>query len=303
MLLLSFTTSLLTAKGSPAGIDISNTALIEYAVDEIEYNLTSTTDTFLVDKIVDIDIFWQDSAAVEVGAGENDGVLTFMLINQGNADENITLAYEHNSSSQYTPQNPLIYTDTNQNGIYDKGTDLPIGDITLTADANATLFIVADTPDANQSIGDRSYDGIQADAQSTNSQTEDNQHQIDTVIRKGSALDVGEYIIRDYWIDTHKSATLHSDDNQTHTGTIITYTIDISIGGNSEGRSITAINLQDTIPKGTEYLAGTLRLDDTSLSDADDTDDGSYASDQIKVHIDKISNDAHAIVRFDVQVQ
>ena len=292
------------AKGTLAGTAIENSAQIHYSVGGIDQNLTSNTDSFVVDKIVDLDLSWQDGAAVEVSAGEQSRVLTFLLSNLGNGEDRFHLSYEHNNTdSQFVPlSTPSIYQDSNGNGIFDPGTDMLVSDLNLTADANVTLFIVSDIP-PDAAAGKHSHDGILAVSQSLPAAGADRQTEVDTVVRTQQDRDQGIYQIFDYWLETHKSAVVHSDDNQTHTGTHITYTITAMIGGNAAGKTITAIQVHDLIPSGTVYLPGTMRLDGASLTDAADGDAGTFVSNRIDIHVGTLSGATPRRVQFDVQVQ
>jgi uncharacterized repeat protein (TIGR01451 family) len=303
LLLWGFGITLSHAKGTLAGTAIQNSAQIHCSVGGIDQNLTSNTDSFVVDKIIDLDITWQDTNPVEVSAGEQDRVLTFVLSNLGNGDDNVTLTYEHNSSSHFLPENAQLFQDSNTNGIFEPGVDMLIGDITLAADTNTTLFIVADIPDGKHTGGDLSRDGIKADSQNSATVGVDNPDAVDVVIRSGSDSAEGVYVIRDYWLVSQKHAVVDSDDNQTHTGTIITYTIDLFIGGNATGRSIDHLILADSIPSGTTYQAGSLKLNGVSLSDAVDGDRGDYAGNEVHVDVGSLRGTVHQPETFDVQVQ
>ena len=305
LLLSSLNLSLVYAKGTLAGTTIYNRAGIDYQVGGMDYNLTSNTDSFLVDKIIDLDISWQDASAVEVGASEQDRVLTFLLSNLGNGDDQFDLSYEHNSTSSFSPAptNPRIYRDSNGNGVFDAGTDLQISDINLTADANVTLFVVSDIPDANYTSGDLSHDGITADSRSSATVGTDDQYAVDVVVRSDTDVDMGAYVIRDFWLSSQKSALVHSVDHLLHTGTIVTYSIDLSIGGNAGGRTIDQVIVTDGIPSGTVYQAGSLKLDGVSLTDVADADKGYYDGSKVTIDIGVLSSTIHQIVTFDVQVQ
>ena len=290
------------AKGTLANTVISNIAKVNYTLGGIENNITSNANSFVVDKIVDIVLVWQDNAPVEVGSGEHNRVLKFNLTNLGNSTDDVNISYEHNSTSDFVPLNPTIHLDSNGDGIYDPSVDLAINDINLSADANATLFVVCDIPnDANES--NISRDGIEATSNTSATAGADHPNQVDTVVRKGADRAEGIYKVRDYFLISSKSAKIHSDDNATHTGTIITYTIDLGIGGNSAGKSITNIKLKDNIPVGTRYQAGSLRLDDANLSDPADSDAGSFDGSVVYVNVGTISGAVHKKVKFDVQVQ
>jgi len=296
--------SLIYAKGTPAGAEIQNRASIHYVVGGIDGNLTSNTDHFVVDRIVDLHISWQDGAAVEVSASEQGQVLTFLLTNLGNGADRFHLAYEHNATgSGFTPlSSPVLYQDSDGNGIFDPDSDLQVSDLNLTADANVTLFVVSDIPPGVQP-GDLSHDGIHATSQSRPTAGADRQAEVDIVVRTQDDWAQGTYQIFDYWLERHKSAVVHSDDNQTHTGTRITYTIDLYIDGNTTGQTIEHLQLHDTIPTGTAYVAGSLKLDATAQSDAVDGDAGSCDGTTVQVAVGTLTGSTHKQVHFDVQVQ
>jgi len=293
------------AKGVLAGTAIANQADIEYTMGNIDHNATTNIDSFVVDRIVDLDISWQDTAPVDVAANEKDKVLTFLLTNLGNGDDTFSLTYEHNTTNSFTPppENIRVYFDANGNGYFDLAGDIEVSDINISADENATLFIVSDIPDDNYTAGELSHDVIAAKSESNATVGADRKNEIDIVVRKERDKDTGEYIIREYDLKAVKKAVVHSSDNKVHTGTIITYSIDIYIDGNSTGKSVENIEITDAIPDGTEYQAGSLLLDSTSLTDVVDGDVGSSDGVDVNVTIGTIDGDEHKIVSFDVQVQ
>ena len=302
--LLSITV-LAMAKGTPAGTLITNQAQIDYVVGNTPGQIASNEDRFVIDRVVDVRIDWQDSAPIEVSPSDAGRVLTFRVTNQGNGDENITMTYEHNLSSDFAPTSVHIVRDTNGNGIYDPGVDLNItGALHMGADANATLFIVGDIP-ASTAPGDQSHDGLRAQIDANASIGADRQNAVDTVIRRKTDTDAGVWIVRDYWLVARKSLTLHSRDHAAHTGTRITYTIECFIDGNATGRTITGVTVRDTVPVGTRYVPGSLRLNNTTLTDAVDGDAGQYDANasRVEVRMGTLSGTTHTKVRFDVEVK
>lgn len=294
----------IAAKGTPVGTDINNTAQIAYAVGGIDYDLNSTTDRFVVDRVVDIHVAWEDSAPVEVYGGDTERVLTFVLANQGNGDENITLAYEHNTSSDFTPQGVWIYRDEDNNSIFDPTVDTNLTRVVLGADRNVTLFLVGTIPDDNTTApGNRSHEILRADTERNATAGTDRPDQVDTVVRTGKDQDTGSWLIRDYWLVAEKNATVHTDDNATHTGSRITYTIDTHIGGKAAGRHIDGVVVSDVIPAGTRYLPGSLRLDATALTDKADGDAGEANATVVTVRVGTLSGTTHRTMQFDVEVE
>jgi uncharacterized repeat protein (TIGR01451 family) len=294
---------LLGAKGTLAGTSIPNQAQIAYVVGGIDNNLTSNTDEFVVDRIIDVHISWQDNAPVQVSAGDPRRVLTFRATNLGNSDENMTLTYDHNTTSDFAPTNIKIYQDTDGDGHFDPAVDteitMPVG---LANDANMTIFIVSDIPDT-ATPSQKSLDGVTVAVDANATAGADDPSAIDTVIRQKSERDQGAYEVRDYWLATQKTQIIHSDDNATHTGTRITYTIDTWIDGNATGQSIGNVVITDPIPSGTAYTASSLVLDGTSLSDAADGDAGEVVGGVVTVRIGTLSGTTHKKVSFDVEVQ
>lgn len=294
---------LLTAKGTPAGTLISNMALIDYTVGGTDGNLTSNTDQFVIDRVVDIKVDWEDAAAIEVAAGDRDRVLTFLLANLGNGDENITLSYEHNTSSLFLPQGVMIYVDDGD-GHFDPTHDTNTTKVSLGADLNVTLFLVGAIPDDNTTKpGNHSYEILHAASDSNATPGVDRQHQLDIVLRQGSDADQGSWMIREYWLVAEKNATVHTEDNATHTGSRITYTIETYIGGKAAGHTLTDLVVTDTIPDGTRYIPATLRLDGKPLTDRADADRGECNTTQVTVRVGTLSGATHKRVQFDVEVE
>jgi uncharacterized repeat protein (TIGR01451 family) len=296
----------LTAKGTPAGTAIENTAQIDYTIGNVNGSIDSTVDRFVVDRVVDIHIVWEDTAPVEASAGDSGRVLTFRVSNLGNADENVTATYEHNTSSLFDPQHIRMVLD-NGDGVYDPADDHNCtGTCLLGADANVTVFLVGDMPDdGTAEPGDWSRDSIKADNSAQATAGPDHQDAVDTVIRSAHDRATGIWLIRDYWLATRKTATIHSDDNATHTGTRITYTVECYIDGNATGHTIGGVTVRDTIPAGTRYVGGSLRLAGVALTDAADSDAGEYDDNatQVEVHMGTLSGTTHTKMQFDVRVK
>jgi fimbrial isopeptide formation D2 family protein len=306
LLLLLCLPSLVIALGTTAGTSIANRADISYEVNGQPQHVQSNEDRFLVDRIVDIRIDWMDSAPVEVSPGESDRVLRFLLSNLGNADQNVTLSAHHDPAGSFTPppQNVRIFRDSNLNGTFDPGSDLQVSGMSLAPDANATLFLVADMPDPID--GNRSLDGIRALSDTNATAGADRPGEVDVVVRRGASTDYGEYRVRDYYLQADKSATAHSADGALHTGTVVTYRIDVSLRGGAGG--FDNVVFRDSVPDGMIYQSGSITLDGTPLSDVADADAGEYdsANDTVVVTLGTLSQSSpgsvHRIITFDAKV-
>ncbi|WP_456431323.1 hypothetical protein [Nitratifractor sp.] len=294
----------LWARGTEAGTVVENRAVL--ILRERNETIPSLPDRFVVDRIVDIQIAWDDAQAVEVSPSETDRILHFTLRNDGNAEDNISLSHRHRNTPVFTPPpaNPRIILDRNRNGIYDADTDPLINSVVLPPDTNASLLLLCDIPDSPE--GNRSREALVARSDANATEGPDRQEALDVVVRSGRSRAVGTYRLRDYALKAVKSALIHSDDGALHTGTRITYTIVVTIEGGAG--EIDDVELHDSIPEGSVYVPGSLRLDGTALSDAADGDAGRYDSEARTIFVrlgDLIQHRPHQVRRvvlFDVRI-
>ena len=295
-------------RGTVAGTVVINSADLRYIMDSKEHNETSNIDKFVIDYIIDLDISWQDSSHIIVGSGDKGVVLTFLLTNLGNGEDTFTLGYEHNASNSFdpAPEHVLLYLDTDGSGVFDISLDTPIaGDINITADHNVTLFVVADIPDTNDTNytnSELSYDGISVKSTSQPSVLPDRADVVDAVVRTGESVAMGIYEIREFWFDSSKFVRIISDDNLTHTGSILHYTILLRLRGETSGKRVKSVVVTDMIPDGSSYLLDSLRLDGKLLTDIVDGDEGDTNSTHIRVSVGEIVEDDNHTVEFEVMV-
>jgi len=278
--------AMLWAKGTAAGTEISNRVVIRYTLpgSSMEYNLTSNEERFVVDRVVDVRVDWSDIDSVEVGPDEPDRVLSFLVSNLGNAEDNITLSYEHNDSASFHPpvENVRIYLDSDGDGQFDPEQDRSVDRLTLSSDANATIFLIADMPAAPDS--NLSYEKLAVFSETNATTGAENPEAVDVTIRRGEDEAQGIYRMRDYRLVSEKSMEILSRDGELHTGSVVRYTLLVAIEGGA-GR-FENVKVTDRIPEGTEYLAGTLTLDGSVLSDREDGDAGSFYEDPDRIFVD-----------------
>ena len=303
-LILIIYSSVIFAKGTLAGTKISNIAKVSFNNGDSSVSISSSNeDSFVVDRVVDVKLNSQDVKPVEVSTLEKNRVLTFILTNLGNSDDNITLNLEHNSSSDFIADNIRIFQDSNNNKIFDSE-DKEIDRVLIKADESSSIFIVGDIPDNNlTSANAKDIETLLATSSHIESKDKDIKDSIDTVYRNKSSKDSSSWIIRDYWLASKKSATIISSDGKLHTGSIIEYKIDTYIDGNNKNREIKDIVINDILTTKVEYIANSLKLDNKSLSDKNDTDEGIYSSSNIIVNIGSIMGSSHKIVTFKVTVK
>ena len=289
------------AKGTLAESIIKNSAVASFSVNDINYSIQSNIDSFVVDRVVDIKLNWQNSAPIEVGANEKQRVLEFLLTNLGNSKDEINLSYEKNATSNFGLENIALYKDTNGNKVLDIN-DTKVEKINLNADANTLLFLVGDIP-KNVDIKQKSIYKLEAISTAKESNSSDNKDKVDVVFRNEKDKAFGEYIVRDYWLEAKKFSKVLSEDNKTHTGSRIHYEIVLKIGGNNKNKEINNLYLKDNIPPLSKYVLGSLSLNDKNLTDANDSDEGMFDGEKIITLIDSIKDKESKKVAFDVIVQ
>ena len=303
-LLTSITIYFVFAKGTLAGTTIYNSAKIHYNNGNNKVSVAvSNSDSFVVDRVVDVKLNSQDVKPVEVSTLEKNRVLTFILTNLGNSDDNITLNLEHNSSSDFRADNIRIFQDSNNNKIFDSE-DKEINRVFVKADESSSIFVVGDIPENNSTAPKaKDIEILTATTSFLESKNADIKDSIDTVYRDKSSKDSSSWTIRDYWLASKKSSTILSSDGRLHTGSIIEYKIDTYIDGNNQNQEIKDIVISDTLSDKVEYVANSLKLDNKKLSDKKDSDEGSYNSSNIVVNVGTIMGSAHKILTFRVKVK
>ncbi|MDT7806504.1 MAG: large repetitive protein [Acidobacteriota bacterium] len=85
----------------------------------------------------------------------------------------------------------------------------------------------------------------------------------------------------------------------TSPGQVLAYTISFRNSGDVTGRNVL---LQDDVPEGLDYIAGTLRLGSRALTDAEDADEGSVVGRRIALHLAQLAVGETVEVAFGARV-
>lgn len=143
------------ASGTAAGSTITNTVTVNYTVGGVAQTATGASNTFTVDRKVNLTVAEVGTSTTQVSPGQTAAVTTFTVTNNSNATLDFALvaaqqtggAGAHSNTDTFDATNVKIYVDTNGNGTYDAGTDTLVTYLDeLAADASKTLFVVADIP-------------------------------------------------------------------------------------------------------------------------------------------------------------
>ena len=150
----AFAASPASAAGTAAGATITNTVTVDYKVGGVSQNQLSASDSFTVDRKINLTVAEVGSTTTSVSPGQTAAVTAFSVTNASNASLDFALAVTqpsggtaaHGGTDNFNVGNIKLYVDTNSNGSYDAGdTQITYLD-QIAADASVTVFVVADVP-------------------------------------------------------------------------------------------------------------------------------------------------------------
>lgn len=299
-----------SATGTLAGSAIESTATATFTSGSYSDSVTSNTASVRVDELIDLTVVGADSPVVMAGASAVP--LVFRVTNTGNGPEafrwNVLPAAAGNSFDLAVDQ---VALDSNGNGIFDAGLDqvLPEGSETppIPADTSRTLFVLVRLP-AGASDGQTSNLRLTISA-GTGSGAPGTVYPgqgldgTDAVVGASGGERVATAAVTASLASVMLSKTALVRDqfgsDQPVPGATITYRLKATVAGTGQVENLV---LSDTIPAGTTYVPGTLRLDDAPLSDADDGDAGRAGPDGIAATIPHAGGGTTRAVSFDVKI-
>lgn len=304
------------AQGVAAGTAISNKVVVNYKISgtdqqAIESSPTGNSapgigngqeTTFKVDRKIDLSI--TSNGNTDVTLGDSQAELNFLLTNEGNDTQEFELATNSSLSTDDFDSSNCTTTVTSVTGAPLPGVIVPTtGNIKLEADQQANISVRCDIPLLNDgqailaghsslvslhATADKNDDGSATIATSTanivdkvdtiftdDAGTEDN-------IRDASHSTRGSYIALDP--TTRPTATLSIDKtivsvkdpqggSTAITGSEVTYKIQINTSGSGV---IDNVVITDTTPIEMNYKPGSISLDNTSITDGSDGDNGDF---------------------------
>lgn len=271
------------AVGTSAGIDITNTANVDYVIAGTS-GTASDSVSFRVDEKLDVNIIWQDAANIEVTTPATNQVLTYLLSNTGNGNDSYTLTVQNTlGGDQFNPGFVDIYLDTNGNGIFNPGVDTlynpGLNDPALAADNSLTIFVRNNIP-AGRIVGDLGNSQLIATSNTGSGVpgtalpgAGDSGSNAVVGTSGGSGNDIGTYEVANATVNLVKSVVITDPfgGNQPVTGATLTYSIDVTVTGPG---TATSVVITDPLPADTTYTNGSLTLNAAALTDAVDADAG-----------------------------
>lgn len=274
------------AEGTPAGTDITNQATVTFNLSGDILTSQSNLVTTGVAEVLEMDLTWQDAAAVDLVPGTADGVLTFRLTNAGNGSDSFGLTGRSTlTGDDFDPEFKAIHLDTNGNGTFDPGADelyvAGSNDPVLGADAFILVFVLNDMPvaAAADQVGRSQLTAVSNTGSGSPGTVipGGGERGLDAVVGSAGGRDeeAGFYRIRTAAarVALVKSASVidPSGGAMPVRGAAVTYSIAVNPTG--EGTTDNVV-VSDAIPANTTYVPGTLTLNGAPITDAADTDAG-----------------------------
>jgi len=302
-LALSTTAFETQAAGTAAGTNIQNTAQVSYQVGGSTVTTSSNTSSVTVAEILDV-VVTIANPTVASAAGATQQELVFTVTNTGNGSETFELiplsagvTGDDFDPDLATPNS--IFFDTDNSGdlsapdtAYIAGTNDP----TLAADASVRVLVVNSIP-AAATDGARGRSQLTARARSgfgdpgTNFPVGGADAVVGTT--RAEVTLFGEYQVQGLQLIAAKSQTIADQFGASRPipGARINYQIVVTPSGT--GTALAAM-FSDAIPANTTYVAGSLELNNTALTDTGGADDaGEYTtapSPQVRVTLGDLTS-------------
>jgi uncharacterized repeat protein (TIGR01451 family) len=301
------------AVGTAAGTTISNTATASYTdPGGNPVSVPSNKVDITVDELLDVTVATADAGDIVVTPGSTDRVLSFTVTNTGNGSEAFRLTPNAAvGGDQFDPTVTSVVLDTNGNGVYDPGIDTVYtpgaNDPVLAPDASIRVFVLSSIP-AGRNDTDRAIVELTAAATTGTGApgttfAGQGQGGGNAVVGATGAdgVDRGRYIVQNATITFTKSATVTDPFGGTSSvpGAIITYTLVATISGSG---TLTNAAINDPIPTGTTYQNGSITLQGGALTDAADSDAGSFAANTVSVGLGSVTGGQTRTVTFRVRI-
>ena len=323
------------AAGTAAGSTITNTVTVNYQVGGIAQTAVGDSESFTVDRKVNLTVAEVGNATTSVSPGQNAAVTTFTVTNTSNAPLDFALAVTqlaggtaaHGGTDNFNASNVRIYLDDGD-GTYDAGDTQVTYLDQAAADSISTVHVVVDVP-LGQVTGDVAGVRLTATAAeataagslgATATETSGaNTSGVDTVFadtnangntaRDGADFDEDDYTVSAAALTVTKVSTIISDpfngitDPKMIPGATVEYCVQVSNAAG--GATATNISISDTLPTDTTYDSGFGILVDGTVSGATcsgGSAGGSFAAGTVTAPLSDIAAGSARAVRFRVTV-
>ena len=270
-----------------AGTEILNVAQASYVDGEgASRAVTSNPVLLRVEEILDLSLIPAGEEVVRIGRGEGPVVTHFRLTNLGNGPERFELlADESAGGDDFDPKLVRVVIDSNANGVLDPEEDRNYASgrgPLLAPDESIDLFVIVKVP-GNAADRERGLLLLTASAATGTGSAGTifpaaGESGVDAVVGlTGASSEAAAMLLVSAGMPT--LVKLQDAPERPRSGDIVTYTLVADFAGSLPK----APAISDQIPAGTSYVAGSMTLGGTSLSDEKDGDPGRFDGERIAV--------------------
>ncbi|AOL23813.1 conserved repeat domain-containing protein [Erythrobacter litoralis] len=270
------------AAGTSAGVDITNTVTVQYQVGGVQQNDETDSDTFTVDRRVNVTVAFTGAGNTSVTPGEENAVLAFDVTNLSNDEVDLDLTTALTGGTGANIGSFEIYLDSNDNGVLDAA-ELTAGAITTLDDVaedetvavlvvadigldavNGDLFDVVLTADATDDSGNPLVDTAGANTSGIDTVLFDGAGETDAA-NDGAFSALGTYEVAGALVTVAKSSSVVSDpvNGTTNPKAIPGATIEycITVANAAGGATATDVDVIDDLPADVSYVTGSTFVD------------------------------------------
>lgn len=299
--LLAFGAATPALAAIPAGTGIVNTATMSITVGGQPLTIPSNSVTVLSAEMLDVTIV-AERPAVSVLASDQIAV-PFLVTNTGNGTEEFALAL---ASDRNGVSATRVFVDSNNDGAYQAGTDLPLAGaatLSLAAAQQARVFVLVDGAQVTAATtlratvtartGSGAPGTVFAGAGTNGS---------DAIVGSTGATSTASSVLTPVagQPTLTKSQGVFAPDGSARAvrGAIVTYQLVATFVGAARG-----VAIDDPVPAGTTYVPGSLTLDELALTDAGDGDAGTASATTVHVGLGDVAAAGTHTIKFSVKIQ
>lgn len=271
------------AEGTSAGSTITNDVSVTFEVGGVTQNAQTTSDTFTVDRRVNVNVEFI-GPATSVSPGQQNAVIAFDVTNLSNDTVDFDLAAALTAGTPSNIANFQIYRDTNGNNAFDAGDALVTYLDEIAEDATVRVFVIADigldaanADSFNVTLTANAHEGAGVGALGSElvATPTANTSGVDTVLFDGAGVTdaandgafsaTGTYTVASALVTVTKTSRVVSDPVNGTTnpkaipGATVEYCITVA---NANGAALaTAVTIVDDLPFDVTFLTGTSFVD------------------------------------------
>ncbi len=298
VILFLFALSGPAAARTAAGGAITNIATLRYMQGDQVTEISSNTVSTRVDEQLDVSLVadvLRDPAAIAA---------PFILTNQGNGREAFALTASVDGQALFPA---AIIFDRDSNGLYDPAIDTPVENAVTAMLAPGQALHLLVLPGLSSGGQDRVVRLTAAAVSGHGAQGSlfpgQGDSGVDALAGPTTASATAQVTlpVERAEVELRKSQQVTAPDGGSTpvSGALIAYRLEVI----AQSAGLSAARLSDLIPAGTDYVAGSLQIDGSPLSDTDDSDPGNFDGAAIHVAMGDLSSTTTRVVTFQVKIQ